>query len=95
VVAIEPYAVSRDGGSGATESGATIPSYPTKRRQHHHSDSCTNALFLIFNRLALLLVYEELDHKQSQAAARPSRQASLSPAGPCVQGPWLIKVIAR
>jgi hypothetical protein len=56
VVAIEPYAVSRDGGSGATESGATIPSYPTKRRQHHHSDSCTNALFLIFNRLALLLV---------------------------------------
>jgi len=30
---------------------------------------------------------EELDHKQSQAAARRSRQASLSPAGPRVQVP--------
>ena len=29
-------------------------------------------------------LYEELDHKQSQAAARRSRQASLSPAGPRV-----------
>ena len=37
MVAIEPYAASRDGGSGATESGATTPSHPT-RRQHHHSE---------------------------------------------------------